>query len=195
MDNLFDSDNYPNREPDELPVGGRWAWKRPDITKAYPTATYTLKYRFSILTSTGTVTEISASKVSAEHVVEISQTTTEAYTAGDYFWQAVVVRDSDNEEVVVDSGYWVLAPNLDSAVDTRSHTYKVLVAIRATIEGTATKDQESYSIAGRSLNRRSIPELTQLEREYARRWKNEMDAKRRKSGRTVSNRVLAKMSA
>lgn len=195
MENRFDSDNYPSREPDELVVGERWAWKRPDITDAYPTATYTLVYRFSILTSTGTVTSITAGKVSSAHVVEVSQATSGNYAAGEYYWQAVVVRDSDSEEVIVDSGYWTIVTDLDSAVDTRSHNYITLMAIRANIEGTATKDQQSYSIAGRSLNRRSIEELTTLERDYARRWKAEKEEKRRKSGRTQSNRVLAKMSA
>lgn len=195
MENKFDTDNYPSREPDELYVGARWAWKRPDITSAYPTATYTLKYRFSRLTSTGTVLSITAAKTGSEHVVEVSQTVTGGYTADEYYWQAVVIRDSDSEEVVVDEGFWTLINDLDTDVDTRSHNYKVLVAIRATIEGTASKEQTSYSIAGRSLSRRSPEELMALEREYAQRVKNDREQAKRKSGRSVGSRVLAQFKA
>lgn len=195
MKNQFDSENYPDREPDQLVVGERWAWKRPDIAAAYPTATFTLKYRFSIQNATGTVTEITATKSGSAHVVEVSQTDTSGYAAGDYFWQAVIIRDADSEEVVVDSGYWELQPNLDEAVDTRSHNYITLMAIRAVIEQTATKEQASYSVAGRSLSRRNLEELMELEREYLRRWQNEKKEKRRQSGRKIGNRVLAKLSA
>lgn len=196
MKNLFDSANYPNQEPDELAIGSRWGWTRSDITSVYPTATYTLKYRFSLLTSAGTLIEITASKTASAHVVDVGTNVTSDHTAGDYSWQAVIVRDSDSEEVVVDTGFVTLLPDVgDCAVDTRSHNYKVLTAIRATIEGTATRDQMSYSIAGRSLSRRSMDELLKLKTHYETLWNNEVEAKRRKSGRKVSNRVLVKMSA
>ena len=192
MKNLFDADNYPDSEPSSLSAGERWAWKRSDITAAYPAATYTLKYLLTLQTSTATQIEITAGKVSSEHVVEVSQTTTAEYVAGDYAWQAIIIRDSDSEELVIGEGYLNIVTQTG---DGRSHTLIVLQAIRATIEGTASKDQQEYSISGRTLKRRSIPELIELEKYYSSRWKAEKAALDRENGRKTPNKTLVQMSA
>lgn len=191
MKNLFDSDNYPDVEPEELVSGERWAWKRSEITDAYPTASYTLKYRFSLQKSPFTTFTITASKTNSEHVIEVAQADTVQKTPGEHLWQAVVVRDSDSEEVTVGQGFITLVPEYTGTDDTRSWTYRVLIAIRATIEGTASSDQESYSINGRSLSRRSLEELMALESEFSRKW----EAEKAKKNPNVNTRVLVKMSA
>ena len=196
MSNLFDSANYPDSIPAKLVSGNRWAWTAADLTADYPTASYTLKYRLSLQTADGLVKVVTASKVSSAHVVEVASATTAQYESGDYYWQAIIVRDSDSEEVTVDSGMCYVLPNLsDEPGDTRSHTLKVLRAIQACIEGTATKEDQSYSIAGRSLARRSIPELLELLSAYEKKWEREKDEIAKQNGRPVSRRVLAKMSA
>lgn len=196
MENQFDSTAYPDSVPAELTAGNRWAWTRSDITAAYPTASYTLKFRLSLLESPYSDIELTASKVSSAHVVEVSQSTTAGYGAGEYSWSAVVVRDSDSEEVTVDRGHVTVEPDLGASPgDTRSWVYRVLVAIRATIEGTASKEQAGYSIGGRSLSLRSPTELLELEREFSRRWRDEKRDIDRKAGRAAGSRVLVKMSA
>lgn len=192
MNNQFNSDNYPDRVPDALVSGARWAWTRSDITAAYPTASYTLKYLFNLQSSTTAQVVVTAGKIGSKHVVEVGQSTTGGYSAGSYIWQAVIVRDSDDEEVVVDEGFSIIAAQ---SGDVRNHTLIVLQAIRATIEGTASKEQASYSIAGRSLSRRSIQELTDLEERYSRRWASERQAIDRRNGRSGSPRVLIQMEA
>lgn len=195
MKNLFDSDNYPDSVPEELFVGNRWAWTASAITAVYPTALYTLEYRFCLQEASHSDFDITASKVSSAHVVEVGQATTAAYNEGLYWWQAVVIRDSDSEEVTVDQGFTNLNYDLGThAGDTRSQTYKTLTAIRATIAQTATKEQASYSVAGRSLSRRTPSELLELEREFARRWEDEKKDIARKNGRTVRNRTVVKLS-
>lgn len=195
--NKFDSANYSDQEPKEVFVGERWAWKRSDITAAYPTALYTLSYRLCLQEASHRDIDITASKVSSEHVVEVGQATTSGYDEGLYWWQAVVTRDADSEEVIVDEGYIELKADLGvHAGDTRTHTYKVLAAVRATILGTATKEQQSYSIAGRSLSMRTIEELLMLEREFQRRWDKEKQELDRKAGRaTDTGRILFRMNA
>lgn len=191
MNNLFDSDNYPNEEPSDFVVGARWAWKRSEITEAYPTASYTLKYVFAHQSQVGSFT-ITASKVSSAHVVEVPIATTTTYKAGDYLWKAVIVRDSDSEEVVVDEGYAELKRQ---SGEVSSHVYTTLKNIRATIEGKASKDQLSYTINGRSLTRYSFEELMKLEKEYLARWNREKAALDRKAGRESKHQVLVKMGA
>lgn len=196
MQNIFDSDNYPDSVPTELTAGSRWAWTRPDITSAYPTASYTLKFRLSLLADPFSDYSITASKVSSAHVVEVATSVTNGYAAGDYAWSAIIVRDSDSEEVAVDHGFVTIKPDMGASPgDTRSWAYRVLVAIRATIEGTASKEQAAYSIGGRSLSLRTPAELLELEREFGKRWDREKNEIDRKAGRASGNRVLVKMSA
>lgn len=192
MNNLFDTDNYPDAEPTELVIGSRWAWKRSDITDAYPTSLYTLKYVFADQERLSNKIEITASKISNAHVVEVPIATTGTYYSGDYFWKAIVIRDSDSEEVAVSEGHATLKTQ---SGDIASHTYKVLLAIRAVIEKKASKDQMSYSINGRSLARYTFEDLTKLEQHYTRRWNNEKSAVDRKNGRAGKHRVLTKMGA
>lgn len=192
MNNLFDSDNYPDSEPDSLVLGSRWAWKRSDITEAYPTATYTLKYVLAIQADTGEHFTITASKVSAAHVVEVPIASTTNKAIGEYFWQSVVIRDSDSEELVVDSGFIEIKAQTG---EVRSHVYKTLMAIRATIEGKAGTDQLSYSINGRSLSRYPIVDLIDFEKRYAQLWKQEKQKLDRENGRAGRHKVLTKMGA
>lgn len=196
MNNLFDTDNYPDSEPKELTIGARWAWTRSDITEAYPTASYTLKYRFIQQDSSRLKVDITAAKTGDAHVVEVSQSVTSKYVPDEYQWQAVVVRDSDSEELVVDRGYIELLPDFEADKESRSWVYRTLQNIRATIEGTASQEQSSYSIAGRSLSRRSLEELTALEREFSQRWQQEKAARDRKQGRKGDQkRIYLKMGA
>ena len=196
MENVFDSSNYPDAVPSSLTAGSRWAWTRSDITSVYPTASYTLKFRFSLLADPFTDYSVTASKVSSAHVVEVATSVTSGYAAGDYDWFAIIVRDSDSEEVTVDRGSVTIQPDMGAAPgDTRSWVLRVLTAIRATIEGTASKEQSGYSIGGRSLSLRTPGELLELEREFHKRLKQEQAEINRAAGRTAASRVLVKMGA
>ena len=192
MINLFDSANYPDKEPDSIIAGSRIGWTRADITSTYPTATYTLIYKFKLQSGDWDFEKITAGKVSSAHVVELSKNTTAGFKAGDYKWQAIVVRDSDSEAIVVDEGFASVSAQ---AGDIRSHNLTVLQAIRSTIEGTASHEQAEYSINGRTLKRRSIAELVELEQLYASRWENEKSATDKLNGRTTTSSVLIKMGA
>lgn len=64
--------------------------------------------------------------------------------------------------------------------DTRSHNKKMLDAINATLENRATSDQQSYSIAGRSLTKIPISELLQLRDYYLEKANHETSPRRMK---------------
>ena len=196
MNNLFDTDNYPDQEPGELVAGNRWAWTRSDITATYPTALYTLKYRLAVMDDSEAVWEITAGKTDSAHVVEVSQASTGGYAVGEYRWQAVVVRDSDSEEITVDSGLVSIIADLGKdAAQAASWTYQVLSAIQATLYGAASDKQRSLEINGRSLSSRSYSELLGLESEFRKRWQREKAEIERKGGRSTGRRTLVKMSA
>ena len=178
MPSAFDSANYPSREPTQLVVGDRWAWKRADLGVDYPPASHSLKYVLR-LHATGTEIEITANESGNDYLVEVLSATTAAYTAGFYVWQAYIIRTSDSQRVTIGTGTVELVADRDTATgDPRTHARKVLDAIEAVLENRATVDQQEYSIAGRSLKRMPIDELIKLRKTY----QAEVDAEERPAG-------------
>jgi hypothetical protein len=99
--------------------------------------------------------------------VQAAAATTAAWKAGAYHWARWVefagVRQS------LGSGELTVKDNPATAAqgyDGRSHARKVLGAIEAVLEGRATKDQEEYTIEGRSLKRTPIKDLLVLRDTY-----------------------------
>ncbi len=155
----------PTTEPRAARAGMTWQWRREDLAD-YPASIWTLKYWFKKTGSSGANFSITATADGDAFAIAVSATTTAGYTAGDYTWAAVVTAGS--EAFPVDSGTLELEPRYDQAtnLDDRSHARKVLDAIEAVIEGWASKDQESYSIGGRSLSRTPLDELMKFRDQY-----------------------------
>lgn len=192
MENKFDSSAYPTSEPQSLVTGDFWTWTRPDISATYPVDTFTLKYRFTSLTDVQTQVTITAKKIDDAHVVEASSNDNEKISSGMNRVSVCITRDSDSAEITIDEF------DIDiksKSGDMRSHALKVLDAINATIEKTATKEQASYSVAGRSLSRRSITELLELKSVYERKVARENRARDRARGKAKSRNVLITMKA
>ena len=192
MANLFDVSNYPQREPFSLVIADRWTWKKDELTD-YPSSAYTLKYSFRLDGAGATEIQITASANGTAFKIEVGASTTTSYTAGNYQWQSYLTRNSDNERVTIDSGYIEIRPNRDLATtDPRSHFKIVLDNIEAVIEERATKDQEAYSINGRSLSRTPIADLQQLADSYRGKYVAEINRHRAKKGLGHHGRLLTR---
>lgn len=191
MKNLFLSSNYPTKEPKTLLTGRRWAWVREDVSEVYPTTDYTLKYVF-VDPANGNKRAITAAKTNSKHVVEANSAETTLFSEAEYLVSVEVVRDSDQEAVVIDE----LCIDVKKDRDGRSsHAYKVLMAVRALIEGKASQDQAAISINGRSLQRFSPQEWTKIEAEYSARWEREKEKLALANGRKSKKRTTIRMSA
>ena len=153
MANLFDSANYPVKEPTELQVGDRWAWKRVDFLSDYPHTAYSFSYVFR-KEITGERIAITASGSTDAYTVEVSSTTTENYEAGTYHWVAYITRTSDSARIEIDSGTMTVQPNRSTdSSDPRSFAQIALDNIEAYLKDSTNLAAASYSIAGRSLSR------------------------------------------
>lgn len=153
MANLFDSANYPKREPDSLQAGDLWAWTRTDLITDYPSSAYSLSYvaRKEI---TGERIAISATGASTGYTVSVSSATTAAYPAGRYHWVAYITRTSDSARIEVDQGVFEVEPNREtSSDDPRSFAQIALDNIETYLKDPSNIAAASYSIAGRSLSR------------------------------------------
>lgn len=153
MANLFDSANYPTKEPTELQAGDRWAWKRVDFLSDYPHTAYSFSYVFR-KEITGERIAITASGSTDAYTVEVSSTTTENYEAGTYHWVAYITRTSDSARIEIDSGTMTVQPNRSTdSSDPRSFAQIALDNIETYLKDPTNLAAASYSIAGRSLSR------------------------------------------
>lgn len=189
--NAFNSANYPDFIPQELIAGDRWAWKRGDLSE-YGVG-YSLTYELTLDTGVAPIT-LSSTLSDGVYLVEIAAATTAGYTAGDYQWVELITRDSDSERIRLNYGTLTVEPDpATSAADTRSHAKTVLDAIEAVIEGRANKDQESYSIAGRSLSRTPIIDLLMMRQTYKKEVSREEQAERIRQGINTGSQIVVRM--
>lgn len=165
----------------------------------YPaSAGWSLTYRLVPRTS-GSAIEIAASASGDDHVVSVSATTTALWTAGEYSWAAYVTKDAERHTIEgwtstdgrYGGGSTILLrpdPAIATSYDSRSSARKTLEAIEAVIENRATRDQQEYSIAGRSLKRTPITDLLTLRSTY----KNEV-AREEAAGNPHGRRYYLRM--
>ena len=111
-----------------------------------------------------------------------------ALPVGRYGWSLRV--SLGGEVCTIETGFLEIR---DPVATADSHSRKMLAAIRATLESRATKDQQSYSIAGRALVRIPFEELRTYEAEYKGRVEAEDRAELRKRGRGQSNQVVTRL--
>tara|TARA_B100000768_G_scaffold93345_1_gene87305 strand:+ start:3843 stop:4427 length:585 start_codon:yes stop_codon:yes gene_type:complete len=183
MANMFDQALYSESEPAEFVAGDRVAWKRPNLGIDYPPATYSLSYSARLENNADMEITLTASESGSEYIVEIPAATSKNYRVGTYHWQAYITRQSDNERVTIDSGTFIVIPDrANSNLDPRNHIKIVLDNIEAVIQNRATKDQESYSIQGRSLSRTPMADLIMLRSQYRAELVREQRAERIKNG-------------
>ena len=188
MANLFESSNYRTTEPTleeygyPIIAGDLTTWKREDLTD-YPATSYSLSYKARLENSGSTVISISASADGTNYLVSIAGATTGAYTVGLYHYDAYITKTSTSERIRVDYGRFEVIPDLSSSTaDPRTHAKIVLDAIESVIEGRASQDQMSYSIAGRSLSRMSVDDLLTFRNRYKAEVINEERKLRVKEG-------------
>ncbi|NDV20832.1 hypothetical protein GO013_15585 [Pseudodesulfovibrio sp. JC047] len=155
----------------EITAGDSLNWT--ETVSAYPASDgWILNF---VLVNGSAKVEFSASADGDGYVVDVPGSTTSNWTPGRYRFQAHVEKGADR--FTVGSGTVDILPDFAgvATLDGRSHAEKVLDAIEAVIEKRATRDQESYTIKGRSLSRTPLPELLALRDKY----KAEVRAQRR----------------
>ena len=127
-------------EPLVARAGETWVWER--TFADYPAPTWALTYTFFFASGVFSVT---ASASGTAHRVTVSAADSAARTAGRYNWTAQASKGAGAsiERYQVGAGAIQILPNLAAATtyDGRSHARKVLDAINAMIEGSATAGQ------------------------------------------------------
>lgn len=174
-----------NIEPNQAAAGDTWTWRRG--LSNYPAPAWTLTYHF---VNRVAAFSLVAGADGADHLVQAAPATTAAYQDGRYSWRAFVSDGTDRHQVA--AGEMEVLPDFakqGAGFDTRDHAQKVLESIEAVIEGRAGKDQESYQIEGRRLDRTPIADLLRLRLFYRQEARQNQDAERIRKG-LGSNRTI-----
>lgn len=166
--------------PSSATSGDKIAVALSGLSSAYPPAGYTLALALKF----GANAAITAALANVGGVHSGTLDFTGA-APGTYAYVIKATRISDSAVRTVESGYVVVKADPTSQ-DARSHAEKVLEAIEALIEGRATKDVSSYSIAGRSLTRMTPDELVKWRSTYRAEVAAQRNAGKPNGGRKIT---------
>ena len=178
------------REPAAVTAGDTVKWRREDLTVDYPaTGGWALSYE---LQSAVQRYSFSAAASGDAFEITVAAATSAAWLPGTYAWAAYATKAAERYEV--GRGTLTVRPNLAATgtIDARSQVKRVLDAIDAVLLGRASRDQESYEIAGRRLERTPIPDLLALQKFYAGQYQSELAAEGIAQGRGDGSMILTR---
>ncbi|PCJ17479.1 MAG: hypothetical protein COB02_13750 [Candidatus Cloacimonadota bacterium] len=135
-----------------------------------------------------------ASQNQDNFLISISSTITSTFKVGllsfiSKISKGTIVKTINSGTIDIKSSF-----NGLTSFDGRSHARKVLESIEAVIEKRATKDQESYSIKGRSLSRTPIEDLINLRKIYKAELRQEEHKLALKNGKASQSNVYVRFS-
>ncbi len=195
-----------NPEPLEIIIGDTLSWVRRNVeayavnddgtieeTEIKASEGWALKFVAVGRLGAFSITASADSEVADDFIFAVAAATTAAYIAGDYQWQLVATKTTTRYTIAV--GRLTVLDNLANRTtlyDNRSHVKKVLDAIEAVLEGRATRQDQAYTIAGRSLSLTPIPDLIKLRAVYKREYEGEIAAANIAMGRGSKRKILTR---
>lgn len=181
----------PTTEPVTLIAGDTAKWQL--TLPNYPaTDGWTLSY--TLINGSNKI-EFAGAASGSDHLVNIAAGTTGAWAAGQYDWRAKVTN-AGGESYTVGSGSITVQPAFSAAtLDNRSHARKALANIESYLENPNSLTSAMYEIAGRKLQRHSIPDLLVLRDKYRAEVAREDAASNAGRGLPNKSRVYVRFGA
>lgn len=160
----------------------------------YPaTENWSLTYTFR--TKDGSNVTFTSTANGSDHLFNVDAATTGTWTAGEYYG---VGKVTDGTTVVtIWTGRLTVATDLSTQpdnFDTRTSAQICLDAINAVLEGKATRDVLSTTIAGQSITRMTFTELLQAKAFFESKVNQEQAALDAAQGKTTGNHVLIRFN-
>jgi hypothetical protein len=171
-------------EPKRFVAGDTVSWSK-SVPEYPPGNGWTLTYSFWNEYRSFRVDAVTDNGI---YSIQIPASVSEAIYPGRYSWQAFVSKGSEEslQRHTVGSGEVVVKHNPartdGKGLDSRSEIKKALDAVNAVIAKTATSDQRSYTIEGRSLERRNNDELIGLRNDLEQKYAQELREERLEQG-------------
>ncbi len=157
-------------EPSSFYKGDNVSWTK--TLADYPASIWTLTYYLRGASSL----DINCTDDGDDHIATISDSQSAGLEVGDHWWQLIATKTGERKTIA--NGQLSVLQSLSDvsgAHDGRSHVKITLDNLNAMIENRATLDQQSYSIAGRSLSRMTPDEILKWRDTYAAKYKKEKD--------------------
>lgn len=178
----------PTTEPTALIAGDTAAWQ---ITLADYPATDGWALAYTLINAAAKIT-FTSTAAGADHAISVPAATTAGWAAGTYTWRAQATLGA--LAYTVASGTITVQPAFGAAttLDARSHARKALDAVEAYLENPQNLTAAAYEIAGRRLQRLSIPDLLTLRSRYRFEVANEDARERLARGLPDTRRVLVR---
>jgi hypothetical protein len=190
MANLFDVTQAPTTEPDVVSPGDFIQWKRIDIGTDYPNTAYTATYVARITGGGNTEIQVTGTASGSDYLFSVDSTTSTEFVVGLYHWQLEIKRNSDNNRIIIDRGYFTCVADLDvNGADPRTHAEIMVSKIESILSGKADSDVASYSVAGRSLSKMSFQDLIDARDYYKREVQKEVVAERIRKGQPTGSTI------
>lgn len=140
--------------------GDTWEWE--ETNSEYPTSTHTLKYY--IQKKDETPEEISSVNNSGAHKFTKAANLTQNIEGGIYKYQKKAVTILTSAVKTIGNGTIEILQSLTSGNDSRTFNQIILDALKATLQGRATREQHSMQISGRAIQYLTPMELrTEIE--------------------------------
>jgi hypothetical protein len=186
--------DIPTTEPSYVTAGDTVAWTK--SLSDYPaTASWVLKYR---LINASAKIDITATASGADHAVSVAKSTTAAWAAGWYDWQAYVEKAA--ERYTVGTGRLEIRPDLAdvtaSGFDNRSTARQIYDTLVAAYKSAVTSRAfvQEYEIAGRRMKFNNRAEwITEID--Y---WRSQVTAEeqaaRLAAGMAAGNKLLVRFN-
>jgi len=195
MANLFDAANAPTSEPSNFVVGDFVQWKRTDLSDDYPNTAYTATYVSRDAGGGSHEFSVTGTSSGDDFLFTILGSASDDFSAGHHKWQLEIIRNSDSERIVVETGHWDINVDMDvNGVDPRSFAQTMVDKIETILKGKADSDVGSYSIAGRSLTKMTFAELEEARDRYMGIFKREQSEEAVKKGKPSPNTIKVRFS-
>ncbi len=182
------------REPESIVAGDTIKWKR--SLSDFPASAWVLTYELRSKDNTGAATKITATADGDDHSVTVPATTTAAWIAGEYSWDAYVTSGAERQRV--DRGLIKIERDLAqsaAAFDDREWVKTVLDALEAVIQGRASEVDLSYSVNGRSISKMSWEEKIKAHSHFKKLYQQELTALKLKKGLGTGNKIRTRFTA
>lgn len=196
-----------NPEPSSIRAGDTLTWLRSYHDCAYidhdgnqveckASEGWTLTYYAKNASASFTIA--AAAHNTDDYLVAVTATTAAAYTAGTYSWAAFVSKGIGValERHLIDQGTWEVLSNLAATgnIDNRTHVKTVLDAIEAVLEGRASQDTKSYTIAGRALEKWPIADLLRFRALYKAEYESEQIQEKINNGEPSQRKLFVRFT-
>lgn len=143
-------------------------------------------YTATLMMKGPTLISLTATSESTTHTFSATPLVTKVWPAGTYKY-IVVMSDGSGGETTVNTGTLNIELRIDLTTETEFTTYNqsMLTAIQSLLMGRAIDGIESYSIAGRSIQKMTTEQLIKFEAIFARRVANENQNSRLRQIRAI----------